>query len=790
MRSIAGLAALCVFVLASHAAHAQPRAVRVPFQTVPEFLGFVEDEFIVVFDRPTRGGLQVQIGPDGRPSVDDPAIQDLLNAHAAVRFRRQFVTAQPQSPGSGRPDLTGHYKVRLDAGTSLDAAMAAFAADPRVERVEKIGIHTTSLTPNDPYYQDSPNPSFDFDQWHYWNQHSIDADLAWDVNTGSSNVVVAILDSGVRYFHVDLGGNSPQWGPDNPFGDGNIFINSAETPNNGVDDDGNGLVDDTIGWDFVDGAGGGPVSCIDGDCDVPDNDPDDFNGHGTHVAGTVGAITNNGVIGAGVAGGFAAGTSSSVANGCKILPLRMGFHARVQGLTTGVVQMDWAAEAMSYVADLIDAGVNVTAINCSWGSSNSGGIDAAVNALLARDVLIVHAAGNSNSSSADYLGGKAGVMNVAATDSTGAGASFTNHGSWVDVAAPGVEVLSTYRNPDDPDPTNHYLAVLGGTSMSSPHIAGIAALLESCNPSLTGPNKFDLIVNNTDPYTDMRDLGSGIANAFEALSSACSCDLVAAFSAAPDSGCATLQVTFTDQSTGTGISTWSWDFGDGGSSSLPNPVHDYTSAGTYSVTLVVDNGVCTDTLVASNLIVVEDMPGPAFSVAPDSGAAPLTVDFTDETTGNPSGWVWDFGDGGSSNLQSPSHEYTSEGLYTVKLTVANACGLDSLVQTELVEVTATTTSVLPRDAFSGSTSWVSPNPFVRDTHVFLRLEHATPIELVVYDVAGRAVRKLAARSFGPGLHRVPFDARDDNGKRLASGIYFYRLKAGGRVETRKLILSR
>ena len=101
------------------------------------------------------------------------------------------------------------------------------------------------------------------------------------------------------------------------------------------------------------------------------------------------------------------------------------------------------------------------------------------------------------------------------------------------MAAPGVSILSTYREPSDPDPTHHYLALSDGTSMSAPHICGIAALLESCNPALTGTDKFNLIVNNTQPYTDARDLGSGIANARDALNAAsCACDLLASFSAA------------------------------------------------------------------------------------------------------------------------------------------------------------------------------------------------------------------------------------------------------------------
>lgn len=506
--------------------------------------------------------------------------------------------------------------------------------------------------------------------------------------TGSPDVLVGILDSGTRYFHVDIGSPSAPWGPDAPFTGGNVFVTGAEVPGNGVDDDGNGFVDDTVGWDFVTSAGGFGVQCIDQDCSGADNDPDDGDGHGTHVSGTVGAITNNAIQVAGVAGGFSDGTSGGLGNGVSLIPLRIGYHARFQGVTTGVVRMDWAAEAMNYVADLVDAGHNVASINCSWGSSNSGGLDAAVGNLLAHDVVICHAAGNSNSSSPDFLGSKAGVLSVAATDIDGNGASFTNHGSWVEVAAPGVDVLSTYRNPDDPDPNAHYIAVLDGTSMSSPHVAGIAALLESCNPGLTAAQKRSLIVASTDPYSDSRDLGSGIANAKKAIDAAgCGtpCDVTADSSGSPTSGCATLSVAFTDLSSGP-VTSWSWDFGDGGTSTAQNPVHDYTAPGTHSVSLTATSAACSDSVTKTGFVTVSASPIADFTSDVTSGFAPLTVSFTDLSGGSPSAWSWDFGDGGTSTAQNPSHTYDVAGTYSVTLTASNACGSDTITRTDYVTV--------------------------------------------------------------------------------------------------------
>jgi subtilisin family serine protease len=189
-------------------------------------------------------------------------------------------------------------------------------------------------------------------------------------------------------------------------------------------------------------------------------------------------------------------------------------------VVTGVVRMDYAAAAMDYVRAMKNRGVNVAAINCSWGSSNSGGISAAADNLLAADVMIIVAAGNSNSSIAPFLNSKAGTLSVAATDRDGAAASFTNYGTWVDIAAPGVDIVSTYHDPADPDPTHMYVALLSETSMSAPHCCGVAALLESKNPALTGPQKYRLMQSTATPYSGPKYIGTGIVIANNAVGAA------------------------------------------------------------------------------------------------------------------------------------------------------------------------------------------------------------------------------------------------------------------------------
>jgi PKD repeat protein len=166
--------------------------------------------------------------------------------------------------------------------------------------------------------------------------------------------------------------------------------------------------------------------------------------------------------------------------------------------------------------------------------------------------------------------------------------------------------------------------------------------------------------------------------------------LSASFTGTPTSGAAPLAVSFTDTSSGS-PTTWSWDFGDGTTSTLQNPTHTYATTGTYTVTLGVANATGTDTTTQPDYVVVTSPPSPPtadFSGTPTSGPTPLTVSFTDTSSGGPTTWSWAFGDGGTSTAQNPTHTYASLGSYTVSLTVSNASGGDTKTVADYIAATA------------------------------------------------------------------------------------------------------
>lgn len=456
-------------------------------QTVPSRI--VPDEIVVKF----KTGVPL-------PAADDqiftgiPSIETLITNFEVTRIHKQFGGSRSPAKKS-KVDLSTFYAVRFPPKFDPQEVAAEFSLDPNVEYAQVIGIHEV--------YPTTPNDTSFSTQWALNNTGqtggTVDADVdapeAWDLCQGSSSVILAIVDTGVDWQHPDLGGSGPD------YVNGNIWINQAEySGSTGVDDDGNGYIDDIRGWDWVDGE----TSYYGDDVDTPDNNPMDFNGHGTHCAGIASAITNNST---GVAG---------LAWGSKVMALRVGWSDRYLGQEVGYVRMDFAAQAIIYATDN-----GATAINCSWGSSNSGGLKDAVDYALANGVLVVVAAGNDNSSTPDYLGSRGDCIDVAATDDEDIRASFSNYGTWVDVSAPGVSIYNTYYNHTS---SSHTYVSLSGTSMAAPHVVGLIGLIKAYEPSLSATEIETAITGSTDNIDGKNpgyggELGTGRINAYSALSS-------------------------------------------------------------------------------------------------------------------------------------------------------------------------------------------------------------------------------------------------------------------------------
>jgi subtilisin family serine protease len=322
-----------------------------------------------------------------------------------------------------------------------------------------------SRVPNDPFV-----PS----QWllRTVSGHDAHVEAAWDVTTGDSTVLIGIADTGVDWQHPDLGGAPP-------YLTGAVYTNWAEAAgDSGVDDDQNGYVDDVRGWDFVDSTEVWPGE----DGTVPDNDPADFDGHGTQVAGVASALTDNGV---GIAG---------VGWRCKILPLRIGFAADDgTGHEGGFVDMDFAASAIVYATDR-----GAAAVNCSWESAYSDALDAAVSYAVAAGVAVVVAGGNAgqDTQSGNWLSTRGDCIDIAATDSFDVRASFSSYGTWVDVSAPGVKIYTTcYLNTTQ----EHIYCYNGGTSFAAPVVSGVVALMRAAHPTATLEETRERLLATADP---------------------------------------------------------------------------------------------------------------------------------------------------------------------------------------------------------------------------------------------------------------------------------------------------
>jgi subtilisin family serine protease len=516
---------------------------------------------------------------------------DMLNSRFGASSVEQLFYGSESNPNNAELNLAGFYVIEIDPDMDVMQAVLEYGKDPAMVMAQPDYIYPFRELPNDNYFSDQ-----------YWleqlNDNDIDAPEAWNYESGSDTIIVGVNDSGVLWDHPDLLPNIWQNLGEDLDGDGRTIENGQFDPGdvNGLDNDGNGKADDFIGWDWVHvGTSQVCTDSADGeDALTPDNDPTDFSGHGTNIAGLIAASTNNilnlgatsGEGVAGIAGGFAPHFP-----GVKIMCLRTGFMN--PDCLTGGVYSYGASQAIYYA---VDKGVDVINISfgpqytppCTYGYGNDNAMRSAILNALSNDVVITIAGGNDGVDCPDYMAVIDGVINVAALDQNDNRASFSNHGDWIHISAAGVTMQST---------ESHYGSVAyagwDGTSYSAPVVAGVAALIRSHNPSLDRDSVKNILMNTADPLSNP-DLGAGRVNALNAILS-----LPTAYftSNAADSfpPFPPFTVDFTDASPTAGITSWDWDFGDGGNSSVQNPSHEYTQAGLYDVSLTITSPDGSDT---------------------------------------------------------------------------------------------------------------------------------------------------------------------------------------------------
>ncbi len=421
--------------------------------TKPDSVGYAQNEILVLFksDQKINGPLfQVQGSTN-----NDNGLSGLINKYNAADMKRVLAkysgSTQAYKPFSSQVDNSDEGKLKnlYKVSISGDPAVAAkeFSLLPEVIYAEPNYKVQINMVPDDKYYSTAGSWGQSYDD--LWGLKAINAESAWDKSQGEG-VVVAVIDTGIYFEHEDL--------------EGQIWVNTAEIPDNGIDDDGNGYVDDVSGYNFVDN----------------NSVARDDHGHGTHVSGTIAAKGNNGI---GIIG---------VAPKAKIMPIK-GLDVTGSGLNSDLIN------ALFYAADM---GADV--INNSWGGYfKSQALNDAINYAHDKGTVVIAAAGNNNAKAKFSTPGNIGkAITVGAIEQNQNRADYSNYGDNVDVFAPGSNILSLLCKDcgfeisyQDKNIDDKYIQT-SGTSMATPHVAGAAALLLANNPEYT-PDEIRYILRSS-----------------------------------------------------------------------------------------------------------------------------------------------------------------------------------------------------------------------------------------------------------------------------------------------------
>jgi len=392
-------------------------------------------------------------------------------AHQRLKYKDT-----PPDSTAGKIGILSSAKPKVSAQRSMDRALLGFyllkterdaasvcvelRSDPDVEYAQPNYIYERCGDPNDPEFPDQ------------YAHQLIQMSEAWDISTGSHDIVVAVLDTGVDANHPDLKDN--------------IWVNKGEIPNNEIDDDNNGYIDDVSGWNFDE----------DSNNVIPEFDWYGVEGHGTQVSGVIAGVGNNGI---GVCG---------VNWQSSIMALRLSIYVTSAEVAEG---LDYATANGAHV-------VNMSFGSDEFGPEGDPAVKAAIDNAFAQGVLLVASAGNDDTPEPHYPAAYYNVMAVSSTNGEDIKTGHSSFGHWVDIAAPGTDIVTTDLN-------NEYIAT-AGTSFSGPYVVAVGALILAHEPNLTHVEVRAILENTTDPvyYGDLDPdygyVGTGRVNAYNALQAA------------------------------------------------------------------------------------------------------------------------------------------------------------------------------------------------------------------------------------------------------------------------------